>query len=61
MVNEEFKLPDGSFFASDIQGYCEYIIKKHQRLTDNPSRRLYTNKKKKVLHLKLKQGIISNF
>ena len=27
--NEEFTLPDGSYFVSDIQDYCEYILKKH--------------------------------
>ena len=25
--NDEFELPDGSYFVSDIQGYIEYIIK----------------------------------
>ena len=25
--NEEFELPDGSYFVSDIQGYFEYILK----------------------------------
>ena len=32
--DEEFKLPDGSYSISDIQGYLEYIIKKHETLTD---------------------------
>ena len=27
--NEEFELPDGSYSISDIQGYFEYILKKH--------------------------------
>ena len=27
--NEEFELPDGSFYISDIQGYFENIFKKH--------------------------------
>ena len=27
--NEEFELPDGSYSVSDIQGFFEYIIKKH--------------------------------
>ena len=35
--NEEFELPDGSFSISDIQGYFEYILKKHETVTDNPS------------------------
>ena len=28
--NEKFELPDGSYSASDIQDYFEYIIKKHE-------------------------------
>ena len=35
--NEEFELPDGSCSASDIQDYFEYIVKKHEEKTDNPS------------------------
>ena len=35
--NEEFELPDGSCSASDIQDYFEYILKKHEEKTDNPS------------------------
>ena len=34
--NEEFELPDGSYSVSDIQDYFEYIIKKHETVTDNP-------------------------
>ena len=30
-LNEEFELPDGSYFTSDIQDYFEYILKKHGR------------------------------
>ena len=26
--NDEFELPDGSYYVSDIQDYIEYIIKK---------------------------------
>ena len=26
--NQEFELPDGSYYVSDIQDYFEYIIKK---------------------------------
>ena len=35
--NEEFELPDGSYSVSDIQDYIEYILKKHETVTDNPS------------------------
>ena len=42
--NEEFELPDGSYSVSDIQDYFEYILKKHETVTDNPSIRIYINK-----------------
>ena len=32
----EFELLDVSNYVSDIQDYSEYIIKKHERATDNP-------------------------
>ena len=41
---KEFKLPDGSYSISDIQGYFEYILKKHSKNVDNPSIRIYVNK-----------------
>ena len=41
--NEEFELPDGSYSVSDIQGYFEYILKKHETVTDNPSIMIYVN------------------
>ena len=34
--NDEFNLPDGSNSVSDIQDYFEYIIKKHETITDKP-------------------------
>ena len=34
--NGEFYLPDGSYSISDIQDYFEYIIKKHETITNNP-------------------------
>ena len=35
--NDKFKLPDGSYSASNIQDYFEYILKKHGENIDNPS------------------------
>ena len=32
--NETFDLPDGSYSIDDIQDYFEFIIKKHETLTD---------------------------
>ena len=37
MKNEEFELPDGSYSVSDMQDYLDYIINKHDTVTDNPS------------------------
>ena len=42
--NGEFDLPDGSYSISDIQDYFEYIIKKHETITDNVPVQIYTNK-----------------
>ena len=35
-MNEKFELPDGSYSVLDIQDYFEYIIKKYEKVTDNP-------------------------
>ena len=59
--HEKFQLPDGSYSVSDTQDYFEYIIKKHETVTDNPPWRIYINKIEQNSHLKLKQGIISNY
>ena len=34
--NGKFELLDGSSSVLDIQDYFEYIIKKHETVTDNP-------------------------
>ena len=36
--NEEFELPDVLYSLSGIQKYYEYIIKKYEAVTDNPSK-----------------------
>ena len=54
--NEEFELPDGSYSVSDIQDYFEYILKKHETVTDNPSIRIYINKIENRVIFKLKTG-----
>ena len=33
--NVTFDLPDGSYFIADIQDYFEFIVKKHETLTEN--------------------------
>ena len=42
--NEESELHDGSYSVSDIQDYFEYILKKHETVTDNISIMIYVNK-----------------
>ena len=54
--NEEIELPGGSYFISDIQDYFEYILKKHETVTDNPSIRTYINKIENRVALKVKTG-----
>ena len=42
--NDTFDLPDGSYSIADIQDYFEFIIKKHETLTENPPIQMYPNK-----------------
>ena len=39
--NEEFELPSRLYSVSCIQDYFEYIIKKHETVTDSSSIRMY--------------------
>ena len=52
--NEEFKLPDGSYFVLDIQGYLENIIKKHQKLTVDPAIKVYVNNREYEITFRIK-------
>ena len=54
--NETFDLPDGSYSIADIQDYFEFIIKKHETLTENPSIQIYPNKIKNRIVFKIKNG-----
>ena len=54
--NETFDLPDGSYSISDIQDYFEFIIKKHETLTENPPIQIYPNKIKNRIVFKIKTG-----
>ena len=49
-------LPDGSYSISDIQDYFEFIIKKHETLTENPPIQIYPNKIKNRIIFKVKTG-----
>ena len=51
--NDIFDLPDGSYSIADIQHYFEFIIKKHETLTENPPVQIYPNKVKSRIVFKL--------
>ena len=53
---ETFDSPDSSYTTDDIEDYFEFIIKKHETLTDNPSIKIYSNKIKNRIVFKLKNG-----
>ena len=54
--NEEFQLPDASYFVSDIQDYFKYLFKKTWTVTDNPSILIYVNKIENRIRFKIKTG-----
>ena len=54
--NDTFEFPDGSFSISDIPDYFEFIIKKHETLTENPPVQIYQNKIKNRIVFKIKTG-----
>ena len=54
--NDTFDLPDGSYLISDIQDYFEFIIKKHETLTENPPIQIYLNKIKDRIVFKIDTG-----
>ena len=52
--NDTFNLPDGSYSIADIQDYFEFIIKKHETLTENSPVQIYPNKIKTRIVFKIK-------
>ena len=54
--NDTFDLPDGSYFIANIQDYFEFIIKKHEALTENPQIQIYPNKITNRIIFKIKTG-----
>ena len=54
--NDTFDLPDSSYSIEDIQDYFEFIIKKHETLTENPPVQIYPNKIKNRIAFKIKTG-----
>ena len=55
------ELSDGSYSVSDIQGYFEYIIKKHETVIDNPSIMIYVNEIENTITFKIKAGYYLEF
>ena len=54
--NDTFDFPDGSYSIEDIQDYFEFIIEKHETLTENPPVQIYPNKIKNRIVFKIKTG-----
>ena len=54
--NDTFDLPDSSYSLADIQDYFEFIIEKHETLTENPPVQIYPNKIKNMVLSKIKTG-----
>ena len=54
--SDEFNFPDESYSVSDIQGYFEYIIKKHETIADNHAVQIYENIIKNKIVFKIKTG-----
>ena len=54
--NDTFDLPNGSYSVSDIQDYFEFIVKKHEILTENAPIEIYPNKIKNRIVFKIKAG-----
>ena len=48
------ELPDGSYSVSEIYNYFEYILKKHETVTDNPSMKINVNKTENRITFKIK-------
>ena len=55
-LNDKFELPNGSYSASDIQDYFEYINKKHETLTGNLPIQTYVNRIEIRITFKIKTG-----
>ena len=51
-----FELPDGSYSASLIQDYFNYIIKKYEKGTENSAIRIFVNKEENRIIFRIKTG-----
>ena len=55
--NDTFNLPDDSYSIAEIQIFFEFILKKHETLTENPPVQIYPNKIKNRIVSKQRQAI----
>ena len=63
-MNEKFQLSGVSYSGSDIQDYFDYIIKKHESVSHNPSEGIYVKKRKEKenrIIFKIKTGFYHEF
>ena len=51
--NDTFDLPDGFHSIADIRDYFEFILKKHETLTENPPIQIYPNKIKNRIQIRI--------
>ena len=54
--NDTFDFPDGSYSIDGIQDYFEYIIKKHETLSEDLPIDIYSNKIKNRIVFKINTG-----
>ena len=54
--NDKFELLDGSYSASDIHDYVEYITKRYETLSTDPSFHININRINNRLVFKIKDG-----
>ena len=54
--NGTFDLPDGFYSIAEIQDYFEFMIKKHETLTEDPPVEIYPNQVKDKIVFKIKTG-----
>ena len=59
--NDLFELPDGSYSASDIQDYFEYIFKMYGENNNKPSVQIYVNKIENRITSQIKNGYSLEF
>ena len=54
--SQKFDLPDGSYNIPEIQDYFEYIIKKHETITETSPILIYANNITNTIVFKIKTG-----